>query len=168
MPGDHRRAGRAARPRPCCLVRWTARQPVQWRPPSPPLGWLALASHRCSRAPAVCRFWIPAFFGTRRHMTGDPMLLMLGDHIYRSTHEQGTSCVRQHVWHANLGILGRAASCGPPRVAIYVGFPHCGVNSQSSSCCRFACALRCSSFSRPTMADRSWRQLMCNGQRRVS
>merc|ERR1712085_230342 len=29
------------------------------------------------------------------HMTGDPMLLMLGDHIYRSTHEQGTSCVQQ-------------------------------------------------------------------------
>ena len=50
----------------------------------------------------------PAFFGTRRHMTGDPMLLMLGDHIYRSTHEQGTSCVRQHVWHPNLSILARA------------------------------------------------------------
>lgn len=73
----------------------------------------------------ACRlpFWIPAFFGTRRHMTGDPMLLMLGDHIYRSTHEQGTSCVRQHVWHANLGILGRAASCGhAPRVAM-LAFP---------------------------------------------
>jgi UTP-glucose-1-phosphate uridylyltransferase len=57
------------------------------------------------------------------HMTGDPMLLMLGDHIYRSTHEQGTSCVRQHVWHANLGILGRAASCGhAPRVAM-LAFP---------------------------------------------
>ena len=41
-------------------------------------------------------------------MTGDPMLLMLGDHIYRSTHEQGTSCVRQHVRHPNLGMLPRA------------------------------------------------------------
>lgn len=93
-------------------------------PPSPPLGWLALASHRCSRAPAVCRFRIPAFFGTRRHMTGDPMLLMLGDHIYRSTHEQGTSCVRQHVWQSSFGILGRAASsCGhAPRVAM-LAFP---------------------------------------------
>jgi hypothetical protein len=97
-------------------------------PPSPPppplLGWLALASHRCSRTPAVCRFWIPAFFETRRHMTGDPMLLMLGDHIYRSTHEQGTSCVRQHVWQSSFGILGRAASsCGhAPRVAM-LAFP---------------------------------------------
>ena len=43
-------------------------------------------------------------------MTGDPMLLMLGDHIYRSTHEQGTSCVRQHVRHPNLGMLPRAQS----------------------------------------------------------
>ena len=60
-------------------------------------------------------------------MTGDPMLLMLGDHIYRSSHEQGTSCVRQHVRHPNLGMLPRAhsvawASCGrvgilPPIVA---------------------------------------------------
>ena len=93
-------------------------------PPPPLLGWLALASHRCSRTPAVCRFWIPAFFETRRHMTGDPMLLMLGDHIYRSTHEQGTSCVRQHVWQSSFGILGRAASsCGhAPRVAM-LAFP---------------------------------------------
>ena len=29
------------------------------------------------------------------HMTGEPLLLMLGDHLYRSTHEQGTSCVQQ-------------------------------------------------------------------------
>ena len=95
----------------------------QFSPP-PLLGWLALASHRCSRTPAVCRFWIPAFFETRRHMTGDPMLLMLGDHIYRSTHEQGTSCVRQHVWQSSFGILGRAASsCGhAPRVAM-LAFP---------------------------------------------
>jgi hypothetical protein len=57
-------------------------------------------------------------------MTGDPMLLMLGDHIYRSTHEQGTSCVRQHVWQSSFGILGRAASsCGhAPRVAM-LAFP---------------------------------------------
>ena len=29
------------------------------------------------------------------HMTGEPLLLMLGDHLYRSTHEQQTSCVQQ-------------------------------------------------------------------------
>lgn len=53
-------------------------------------------------------------------MTGDPMLLMLGDHIYRSTHEQGTSCVRQHVRHPNLGSPGPKvwprASCGRIRI----------------------------------------------------
>jgi len=29
------------------------------------------------------------------NLTDDPILLMLGDHLYRSSHEQGTSCVQQ-------------------------------------------------------------------------
>ena len=66
-------------------------------------------------------------------MTGDPMLLMLGDHIYRSTHEQGTSCVRQLVWRPGLSSVGGG---GAPRGPRMYGIPH--VCSSVDSCLRVA------------------------------
>ena len=95
----------------CALDRTAASSVASPPPPSPSgVACPCFSSHRRPRRPAIRRVGSPLSFGTRRHMTGDPMLLMLGDHIYRSTHEQGTSCVRQHVRHPNLGMLPRAQS----------------------------------------------------------
>ena len=152
----------------CALDRTAASSVASPPPPSPSgVACPCFSSHRRPRRPAIRRVGSPLSFGTRRHMTGDPMLLMLGDHIYRSTHEQGTSCVRQHVRHPNLGMLPRAqsvawASCRPCRHLPL----HCRV--VVSPCCPLACPLRCSSFSRLTMADRSWRPLMCTWSKRAS
>lgn len=91
-------------------------------PPPSSLSCLVLVSHQCSHLSPdldLRRILDPVFFRAHRHMTGDPMLLMLGDHIYRSTHEQGTSCVRQQCMACQSQHCGQwpFASCG------HVGFP---------------------------------------------